>query len=75
MLQWIVSYRAIDIKYKPQKVCWQKEAISANFNFKFVKGDIFDLKINDNKLANCYSKSMGRYKETFINGKPLMLSR
>ena len=75
LFQWFVSYKFLDIEYKKQDICWQKEAISATFNFRITKGDIFNLNLDNSDLAKCYSKSMGDYKYYFEIGKPLILSK
>ena len=75
LLQWVVSYKFLDITYKKQEICWQKEAIDASFTFKIIKGDIFRLNFKNQELAKCYSKSLRDYKINFEKGKALILSR
>ena len=75
LLQWIISYNILDIKYKNINICDAKEAISANLNFSFKKGYLFDFIDDRQKYTKCYSIYMGTYEKNFIVGKPLILSK
>ena len=74
LLQWIISYSVLDIKYKNQDLCFAKEAVSAKFNFQIKKGSFINFINNDNKSASCYSEYMGKYNKEFLNNSPLKLS-
>lgn len=74
LLQWLISYSVLDIKYKNQDLCFAKEAISAEPNFQIKKGSFINFITDDNTSANCYSEFMGKYKKEFLNNSPLKLS-
>ena len=75
LLQWLISYSVLDIKYKNQILCFAKEAISAEPNFQIKKGSFINFITDDNTSANCYSEFMGKYKKEFLNNSPLKLSK
>ena len=75
LLQWVISYDILDIKYKTQDLCFAKEAISAKPHFKLKKGSLIEFINNNKKSSLCYSEFMGKYKKEFLNNSPLKLSK
>ena len=70
ILQWIVSYSIIEIKYKNKTSCDAQHAISAKYTFQVDNGYLskFFKSLN---TAQCYEKNLGRYSNNFINNYKL----
>ncbi len=73
--QWFVFYNIADIKYKKQDICYAKEAIDYTFRLSVKRGTIIEYFTNTEDMRECYGSHMGVYYKSFIEGKPLKLSR
>jgi len=74
ILQWIISYNLIDIKYKNNNFCEAKHAISAKYTFKIEAGYLYKF-FESLNTSSCYEKYLGKYSQNYINNIPLKLSK
>ena len=74
LLQWVISYDILEIKYKNLEPCFAKEAISAKVKLNLKKGEMINHFNEEKDLTKCYSSFMREYSFEFENNLPLRLS-
>tara|TARA_B110000483_G_scaffold185425_1_gene219357 strand:- start:13836 stop:15056 length:1221 start_codon:yes stop_codon:yes gene_type:complete len=74
LLQWLISFNLLEIKYKSENLCEAKHAISAKYTFEIDSGYLakFFKSLN---TAPCYEKELGKYSENYLNNRPLKISK
>ena len=74
ILQWIISYNLLDIKYKNNNFCEARHAISVKYTFKIEAGYLYKF-FKSLNTSSCYEKYLGKYSQNYINNMPLKLSK
>jgi len=74
LLQWLISFNLLEIKYKSENLCDARHAISAKYTFQIDSGYLakFFKSLN---TAPCYEKELGKYSENYLNNRPLKISK
>ena len=73
LLQWLVSFNLLEIKYKNENLCDARHAVSAKYTFEIDSGYMakFFKSLN---TAQCYEKNLGNYSQNYLNNRPLKIS-
>ena len=74
ILQWIISYKLIEIEYKNKNLCEARHALSAKYSFQLDQGHLSKF-FSSLNTAQCYEKGLGKYSQNYLYNRPLKISK
>jgi len=74
ILQWVISYKLIEIEYKNENLCEARHALSAKYSFQLDQGHLSKF-FSSLNTAQCYEKGLGKYSQNYLYNRPLKISK